>query len=123
MPAQIQITVRDMPHSTALETEIRRKLVHLEKINPKITAFHVTLEAPAHHHRNGAHFSVRLDVRMPGAEIVVTRDQEDIYIALRETCHAARRQLTEFMRRRQDPERKERSRRRDISLAGGGADE
>ena len=95
MAAQLQITVRDMPHSEVLESRIRQKLAGLERVHPRITAFHVTLEAPHNHHRKGGQFGVKLDIKLPGGEIVVTRDHdEDIYVALRDACQAARRQLT-----------------------------
>lgn len=89
MGAQIQITVRDMPHSPALETEFRRRLARVERINLKITAFRLTPEAPAHHNRNGAYFSARRNVRMPGVEIALTPDQEGVYIAQREALRGA----------------------------------
>lgn len=102
MTAQLQITVRDMPHSAALESRIRQKLSGLERSYPRITAFHVTLEAPPHHHRKGSQFCVKLDIKLPGAEIVITRDHDqDIYIALRDACQVARRQLTEHAERGQ----------------------
>jgi len=85
MVVPLQITVRDMLHSAVLESRIRQKLTALERIHPRITAFHVTLEAPPNHHRKGGHFRVKLDIKVPGAEIVVTRDHnEDIYVALRD---------------------------------------
>lgn len=100
MAAQLHILVRDMLRSEVLESKIRKNLAGLEKICPRITAFHVTLEAPQHHHHKGAQFSVKLEIRLPGAEIVVTRDHdEDIYVALREACQAVRRQLGEHLER------------------------
>ena len=94
MIAQLQITVREMAHSPVLESRIRHKLSGLERIHPRITSFHVTLEAPHNHHRKGGQFYVKLDIKLPSAEVVVTRDHdEDIYVALRDACQAARRQL------------------------------
>jgi ribosomal subunit interface protein len=102
MGAQLQITVRDMPHSPVLEARIRRKLAGLERIQPRIAAFHVTLEAPHNHHRKGGQFHVKLDIKVPGAEIVVTRDHDgDVYVALRDAIQTARRQLIEHAERGQ----------------------
>ena len=115
---QLQITVRDMPHSAALESRIRQKLAGLKRIHPRITAFHVTLEAPHHHHRKGGQFCVKLDIKLPGAEIVVSRDHDqDIYIALREACQTARRQLVEHAERVQGADKARRPRRSGAAAA------
>jgi len=43
---------------------------------------------------------VRIDIKVPGSEIVVNRDKhEDIYVALRDAFDAAKRQVEEFGRR------------------------
>jgi ribosome-associated translation inhibitor RaiA len=52
------------------------------------------LEAPHRHKHQGKLFSVRLDVTVPGKEIVANHEQhEDMYVALRNAFNAARRQL------------------------------
>ncbi len=118
MAAQLQITVRDMPHSEVLDSRIRQKLAGLERVHPRITAFHVTLDAPHHHHRKGGQFCVKLDIKLPGAEIVVTRDHdEDIYVALRDACQAARRQLTGHAERGQGAGKVLRSSRQRVASA------
>ena len=102
MAVQLQITVRDMAHSGVLEARIRTKVAALEKLHDRLTACRVTLEAPHHHHHRGNHFCVRLDIRAPGFEIVVSRDHaKDVYVALRDAFQAAKRQLTEYLERRQ----------------------
>lgn len=125
MAAQLQITVRDMTHSEVLESTIRRKLAALERIHPRIIAFHVTLEAPHHHQRSGSQFCVKLDIKVPGTEIVITRDHDkDIYVALRDACLAARRRLIEHAERGQGADKALRSPRRqrtsDTEVPGNG---
>lgn len=124
MAAQLQITVRDMPHSAVLESRIRQKLRGLERSYPRITAFHVTLEAPHHHHRKGVQFCVKLDIRLPGAEIVVTRDHDqDIYVALRDACQVARRQLIEHAERGQGAAKSHRPRGRRAAVEEAATDD
>ena len=124
MAAQLQITVRDMPHSEALESRIRRKLAGLERLHPRITGFHVTLEAPHHHQRKGSQFCVKLGIKLPGAEIVVTRDHdEDIYVALRDACQVARRQLIEHGERGQATDKSVRPRTRGAAIEEAATDE
>ena len=105
MAAQLQITVRDMAASPAFEARVRRKLAGLERIYPRITSFRVTIGVERHH-LQGNKFCLKLDVRLPGMEIVVTRDHhEDIHAALREACQAARGQLIEHAERGQGADR------------------
>ena len=101
MAAQLHVVVREMTHPLGFDEKARKLLDPLEKICPRITSFNLTLSESSHH-RNGGRFSLKLDVRAPGLELVVTRDhQEDVYVALREACQAARRQLREQMERAQ----------------------
>jgi ribosome-associated translation inhibitor RaiA len=117
MAAQLHIVVRDMRHPQGFDVKARRMLDRLEKICPRITAFHLTLGEENHQH-SGGRFCLKLDVRAPRIEIVVTRDyQEDVYTALREACQTARRQLIEHMERGQGADKAEQSNRR---LAAGG---
>lgn len=99
MSAQLHIVVHDMTHPQGFDTKARKALTRLERICPRITSFHITLGESSHRHAD-ARFYLKLDVRLPGLEIVVTRDHhEDIYLALREACAGARRQLLEHMER------------------------
>jgi ribosomal subunit interface protein len=111
MAAQLQITVREMPHSDAVEAAIRRKTAGIERVHPRITAIRVTVEAPHHHHHQGNRFTVKLDITLPGGEIVVNRDHaEDVYVALRDAFLAARRQLIEHAQRGRGADKTHRSR-------------
>jgi hypothetical protein len=62
------------------------------------------VEQPHRHHRKGAHFHVRIDLSVPGAELVVGRDppkhdaHADFNVALRDAFRAARRELQDYAR-------------------------
>ena len=94
----LQITLRNMAHSDALEARIRQKAGKLEEFHPRIISCRVTLEQGARHQRQGRDFRVGVDVRLPGRqEVVVNREHdEDPYIALREAFDAMKRQLDEI---------------------------
>ncbi|HEX5364949.1 MAG TPA: ribosome-associated translation inhibitor RaiA [Gallionella sp.] len=97
MQTPLQITVRDFEHSDALETRIREKAKKLEEFFNQITSCRVVVEMPHKHHHQGKHFNVRIDIGVPGKEIVVNRDHdEDIYVALRDAFGAAERQLKDY---------------------------
>lgn len=100
MQVPLQITIRDMPVSEALEAHIRDKVAKLSNFYDRIISCHVVVEIPHKHHHQGKHFNVRVDLSIPGHEIVVNRDHhEDAYVALRDAFDAARRQLEDSWRR------------------------
>ncbi len=100
MQRPIQITFKDIPHSDAVETHIREKAAKLETFYPNIIGCHVTVELPHKHHHQGKQHNVRIDIKVPGSEIVVNRDKhEDIYVALRDAFDAAKRQVEEYGRK------------------------
>jgi len=50
----------------------------------------VVVEIPHKHHHQGKQFNVRIDIGVPGDEIVINRDHhEDVYVALRDAFDAA----------------------------------
>lgn len=100
MQTSLQITVRDIPHSDALETHIRAKVKKLEELFAQLVSCRVVVEVPHRHKQQGKHFNVRIDLGVPGNAIVVNRDHhEDPYVALRDAFDAAKRQLEDYARR------------------------
>ncbi|MGJ0535126.1 MAG: HPF/RaiA family ribosome-associated protein, partial [Methylocystis sp.] len=100
MQIPLQITVRDMPHSHALETYIREKVQKLDAFFGRLVSCRVVVEVPHRHRQQGNQFNVRIDMGVPGNELVVTRDHhEDPYVALRDAFDAAKRQLENYVRR------------------------
>lgn len=97
MQCQLQITVRNMDHSVALDDHIRQKTEKLEKYFDSITSCRVVAEAPHKNRQHGRQYAVRLDIGVPGREIVVSREHaEDVYVALRDAFDAVRRQLEDY---------------------------
>jgi ribosomal subunit interface protein len=97
MQSPLKITIHGVDRSEALETRIRAKVEKLEEFFNHITSCHVVLEMPHKHQQQGSQFNVRIDIVVPGNEIVVTRDHaEDVYVALRDAFDAANRQLTDY---------------------------
>ncbi len=105
MTASLQITVRDMPHSEAIDGAIRKKAQKLDRFYDRITSCRVLVEAMHRHQHQGKHYQVRIDITVPGSELAVTRDpsgndsHEDVYVAIRDAFDAARRQLQDYARR------------------------
>jgi ribosomal subunit interface protein len=100
MQTPLQITVRGTDHSDALEKHIRDKVDKLEEFFDHITSCRVVVELPHKHQHQGKQFNVRIDIGVPGSEIVVNRDHaEDVYVALRDSFDAAKRKLEDYARK------------------------
>ena len=97
MQTALQITVRGMDHSDALNQHIRERVEKLDRIYPKLMSCRVVAELQDRHKHQGKHFAVRVDLTAPGKEIVVNRQHdEDVYVALRDAFDAAKRQLEAY---------------------------
>lgn len=100
MQIPLQITIRGVEHSDALETHIRDKAQKLDEFFDHIMSCRIVVEMPHKHHHQGRQFNVRIDIGVPGGEIVVNRDHaEDIYVALRDAFDSAKRQLEDYARK------------------------
>lgn len=100
MQIPLQITIRDIEQSEALEKHIRDKAKKLDEFFNHIMSCRVVVEVPHKHHQQGKQFNVRIDIGVAGSEIVVNRDHaEDVYVALRDAFDAAKRQVEEYARK------------------------
>ena len=100
MQLPLQVTLRDISPSEAIEAYIRERAAKLEQFYDRIISCRVVVEAPVRHHRKGGPYKVRIDLTVPGDELVVDRQvDEDLYVAIRDAFHAARRRLEDYARR------------------------
>ena len=106
MKLELQVTFRDMEPSRGIEQVIRDKAAKLDQFHDRITSCRVVVAAPHRHHHKGRLYNVRIDLTVPGAELVVNRDSSqasahhDIQVAIRDAFDAARRRVQDFARRR-----------------------
>jgi cold shock CspA family protein len=118
------ITFRRLRSTDALDADIRAQLEKLERYCPSLMGTRVLVEPLARHHRAGTHYHIRIDLTVPGEEIVITheaslrptaralaarktqkQDEPDpaakyLGVAIRESFAAARRRLQDYVRRR-----------------------
>jgi len=123
MRLPIQITFRNLTPSEVLEAAIRERAAKLDTYYDGILGCRVLVERPHRHHRRGNRFHVRIDLTVPGDEIVVTHepslhpslqdieservkkaaDVESVHrfaiVAVREAFDIARRRLQDYARR------------------------
>ncbi len=105
MQTQPQVSFDDLPIDEAVRDAALDHVAQLERLTDRITGCHVVVAQPHRHHREGRLYSIRVDLVVPGGEIVVNRDHhlnhahEDVFVALRDAFDAARRRLEEHVRR------------------------
>lgn len=130
MENPLQLTFRNMPPSPAIEGTIREKAAKLDSYYDRILGCHVVVEAPHRHHHKGKAYLVRIDLTVPGGEIVINRGRnrlnaaklrdlelagndlaeshepskhaahEDPYVAIRDAFNSAGRKLRDYARKR-----------------------
>jgi len=117
------ITFKGTAHSDALEADIRHRIAKLGRFYQPIMGCQVLVELAQRHHERGNHFHVRIDLTVPGDEIVIAHDgslyatakdieserprqrlepgpeRKHAAVAVREAFDVARRKLQDFSRR------------------------
>jgi ribosome-associated translation inhibitor RaiA len=110
----VQITFRHMDSSPAVETRVRELANHLGVFSDRILGCRVVLDSPHRHQHQGKVFNVKVQLTLPGEDVVVDMERpdrdghEDVYVVLRDAFDAARRQLqTRMATLRNEPNRHE----------------
>ena len=129
MDIPLTITFRNMTPSASVEKQVREKAEKLGSFCDRITSCRVIVEAPHRHHHKGKAFQVRIDLSVPGKEIVINHAPKqlaavkltaasasendlvesheaskqgahaDVYVAIRDAFDAAGRKLQDYVRR------------------------
>ncbi|HXQ24970.1 MAG TPA: HPF/RaiA family ribosome-associated protein [Candidatus Acidoferrales bacterium] len=123
MEIPLQVTFRNVKPSEALEGWIREEAAKLETFYDRIMGCRVAVEMLHSHHRKGSRYHVRIDLTIPGGELVIKREpnvtdrlessgrtkaskrlevdapQKDLRLAISKAFKAAARQLQEYGRR------------------------
>jgi len=105
MQLPLQISFRHMKHSETIEGLVRERALKLDTFSDRIIGCRVVVEPAGKHHKLGNPYKVRIDLTVPGEEIVVTggpsqrSEAKDIHVALRDAFDSARRQLEDYGRR------------------------
>lgn len=104
----LKVSFRDMEHSDAMEADVRERASRLERLHPRLSSCEVMVESPHKHHHKGRHYNVRIDMVVPGHELVVNHHHqddvrmEDAYFAIKDAFGAAERQLRDLRERELD---------------------
>jgi ribosome-associated translation inhibitor RaiA len=93
-----------MDASDAVRVRAQHLLDKLLRFSPTIIRGTLAVEARHRHHHHGNVYHVSLNLHLPGRDIAVSHDpernhaHEDVYVALRDACNAARKQLASLDR-------------------------
>ena len=97
MKLPLQITVRNVSVSAAVRDDLRNKAAKLDRFSDNIIGCRVTVESPHRHQHQGVLYNIRIDITVPGAELVVKHQpNEDIYVAIRDAFDAAHQRLEDY---------------------------
>jgi ribosomal subunit interface protein len=100
-----EISFRNVEPTAALQAQLDEEIGRLERFFEGITSCHVMLEVPNPRHEEGNLYHVRIEVRVPGTELVVSREppaqqeREDVRVALTDAFDSMVRQLEDYVRK------------------------
>lgn len=77
MDVPMQISFRNMDRSEAVEAKVRERVDRLEKFCGRLTSCRVIVEAPQRRHHKGKLYHLRIELGLPGKELVVSRNPKD----------------------------------------------
>ena len=94
MKQPLHIQFHGMEASDAVESKAREFAAKLDAMAPDLMACRVNIDLEQKHKQQGRPYGVRIDLTLPGHELVVNKVQdEDVYVALRDAFDNMRRQL------------------------------
>ena len=119
MTKPVVISFRNMRVSPVLEDEVRGRVTWLESFYPAIVGCRIVLEVPHRHRRHGRPVHVRIELSLPGEDVIVNHEpaldpaaraaahksdeldsrHKDVHLAIREAFDVARRRLEDVARR------------------------
>ena len=107
MDVPLELSFHQVDSSEAVERRVRERAAKLDRLYGRIASCRVAIEAPHRQHRKGNLMRVRIDISVPGKELVVTREphhkqdyaEPDVYALVNDAFDAAERQVKEFKAR------------------------
>jgi ribosomal subunit interface protein len=103
MKIPLELAFHNLDSSPAIEKRVRERVDRLERYFKDITSCRISIEAPHKSQYNTQHYSVNIDITVPGNEIVISYDpkpeaneHDDVYVAIRDSFSAAERRLKTY---------------------------
>jgi len=105
MDVPLEIAFHNLEKSVSVETRVRERVAKLEKLYPRLVACRVVVEAPHRQHQKGNIYRVRVEMSVPGDDLVVSKEPNranerfadpDVYTVLKDAFDTAERMLKDF---------------------------
>jgi cold shock CspA family protein/ribosome-associated translation inhibitor RaiA len=119
MKLPLQITFHGLSHSEPIADYASKRARKLDTFFERIMSCRIAVEAPHRHKHEGRPYRVRIDLGVPGDEIVVGREvggraKEDVYATIDTAFDEAQRKLEDYVRRRRGDVKKHESSRHGV---------
>lgn len=105
MDIPLEVSVRGARSNwEEVEAEVQRRIGKLGRLSQDITRMRVVVDSPHRHHKEGIHYTVHIEISLPGKTIVVDRERhqrsehEDVRVAMRDAFDAVKRKLEDYER-------------------------
>jgi len=106
---KIHITFHQLNHSAVLGDRIRKKALKLLKMHPFILHNRIVVNRPHHHKHKGNVYQIRMDIKVPGKELVITKQPGvkvhphfDPYVVVDDAFKAAEHSLQRYKEKNHD---------------------
>ncbi len=97
MKLPLEISARDVRINDETEELIRDKALKLDRFYDQIIGCRVKVDMPHRSQRSGIMYNVRIDITVPGGELIVKREpDQDLHVAIVNSFETARRRVTEY---------------------------
>jgi ribosome-associated translation inhibitor RaiA len=102
METPLELYFQNLDPSPFVKGLIKGNVEKLDRIYDGITSCHVYVDAPHKHRRKGNRYEIRIELRVPGTELVVNNKpgdvhaHDDIRVAIRDAFNAMDRQLKKW---------------------------
>lgn len=97
MSIPLEITMLDIEKTAPIEERIQKKAEKMATFYDRIESCKVVVEEPQKHKHQGKLFNVRIEVNVPGKQLIVNKHpNEDLYVAIRDSFQAMYRQLEDY---------------------------
>jgi putative sigma-54 modulation protein len=106
MKLPLQISFKNLVRDEHIAKLIQEKAAKFDRLSDEVIQSHVTVTVPHRSRKSGNFYNVRIDISVPGKEIVVNHEDnkaienKDIHHVLKVAFDAAYRQLEEYRERR-----------------------
>ena len=97
MKLPLEVSARDVRINDETEELIRDKASKLNRFYDQIIGCRVKVDVPHRSQRRGTLYSVRIDITVPGGEVIVKREpDQDLHVAIVNSFETAQRRVKEY---------------------------